>query len=1619
MKVKFTKLAALLLAGVALFATGCTDYEVDIQKVDKKVDNLTSDVNGKISSLEQQIAGINATIATLETQAKHDEDIQKLNQTISALETALKADYEQKINAAVAALNGSLAELTTQMNTELDKKLDKTTFDAAKQQLLEALAAANEKIQALETADENFKTQIANLTTQFTTALNGLDAKITALDEKKADKTALAEAKTELENAISNLKTDLEGKIALLESTINGELVTLKERMDAAEAAIKKINEETIPALQAQVDKIEKVTIPAMQQDIKDLQDGKLDKATFEEYKTATAATIQLMQEAINNLIDTKVDKTVFEEKVAEIMAKFDDYVLKSYFETVVATLATKKEVQELETRINGQLDDLKKYVDEQDGKLKDYTDEEIGKLKTYVDDLIDKLQKQLDAITNDEGTGRLDVLEVAEAKLEDCVYNTILPQVKFALNYEGGLQGYIDDGDAWALTEAKKYTDSMIKLLREYVDDCLDEIWEEIYYIEGDIEDLYDRVNLALSRIQSIQFVPDYDDLKITSNMTIVTSTVEALDEDGEPTGQTEKVFTAMDQPTEVTYQFLPAQYAQDVADGIEYFVTSPAYTRLMLAFFYGYESEDMEAAFTREELKNEKIGGILPFFNVKPVDTRADADDDDPKPEFIITGVKSVDTTTGEITFEIMPKDIASADFAANGLKPQKDVELRWNGIPGVLQGLPVWGTNHQDGGRGYFGYGEDFTWSVPVWKYEDLVKFENRTAFAAQLRLYNLQYADVDWDEFDWDAFEEDEDYEIPWIDYENELASPYNVLYPGVTNVEILGEPYKPTYDEDGKPVVDGDGYAVLEPAMEEHQQLPYSSLRDNPAGEKKTQDPKGYRVILDESIPAVIINGGEPMTFEDAAEKYGIILPEYSIEFKEFTYTNEENAEKPLYIGTEKVYAEVEMNGDFSAAERMVAIGDFITGFYTYNVGLGSFEGWGDVEITPALGEVAVDAVIPWTWAYDAIVDHNLFYPDEQVADDEGNNPTLYTRVKFPININAEDAKYLEDNLAITLESFSHKEPTSFEVTVTEVVKDPDTGAESEVEVDPAPSMTIDGVTIEDGELFANFTFEQAGWDKTYNIVAVYDLGDAIITVTGTLVTIDRNREKVVLGPYEHTFIVNGEEYYDGYYHWSSEAMHKDIFEAFDAEGVINLPENTEGDFEFDADQDDFNEGELTGFLRMADPSGTAKGYVDFNRNDIVLNTLPTLTPEVLAGELFNSGERSADDPNLWLGNIVTRNVTTFIGEEVEMQMKFNYKVPDYNFLHLRFYTWNTEKEHDGFITLRNFDDNDGSVLWWSQVYPSYFNDVPAQGAAPTQEGRVSNRYALADYDVEYINLAELAFNVVDDKDKIIDDQDLAALGLTPKFVYTDKEQNSVELPEVDQFDPDYLIYEDLWKSATVFYYRTNEKKFIPALGELTLTVGTPGENGDGGFEFPVATRFEFPKASVDYPEEILDYSTYAMVRWTPFKAPVAKDVTIVLDENKIYREPLFKGMTLMDNRPNNVSFYVIKEGEWVVGNAAANATAASKKNGYLTDVVSKDAYHITTDFVYDTTGIPADLKKLLTIEVENGTPYVVYDYTSQVEFYGVVTMPVVVKLENPWQETLNFSYNIIIKGVNN
>ena len=1520
MKVKFTKLAALLLAGVALFATGCTDYEVDIQKVDKKVDNLTTEVNGKIASLEQQIAGINATIATLEKAADHKADIDKLNKTISDLETALRA--------------------------ALDTKVDKSEFTAK-------MTEISGKIADLEAADEGFKKQIADLTTELA---------------KKVDQT-------EFDKAVVDIT-----------AAINGEISRAKAAEEALQSAIDEIKNTTIPALEERVKALEAAKVK-MEGDIAALQTGKLDKATFDAYVEETALTLSAMNTAIGDL--TKLegvakDKTSLVDAINAVIAKFDDYVLKTELTTILEAYATKADLNAAKAELEGR---IKVCEDLLAGNWGGKTVQE------YIDAKAKALQDQVDNIVNN----LIPELNKRVAALEKSVNEVILPQLQFALDYEGGLQAYIDDAANQAYEDACAYTDEYMAFLIDQLNEILSDIYSQL-------ETLNARVIEALSRIQSIQYVPDYDDLKITTNM----SYVYQVGSDGRvpSENETEDVTPVLfvDQPTQVTYQFLPAQYAQDVADGVEEFITDPSSWRFIM-YLFGLADEVTDDPFTREELKELGISGILPFFDVRPVNTRDDDAPEAPQPAFVITSVDKVDTATGEITFTVQPLNVASAQYAANGIKPIKDLYMT-DAVFDDYYYMLYWPVLTQDGESYQY---TDVDWDRfvhYVYDYNDLKAYEDRAAFAAQLRMYAFQ-------DFDENPYYEYDDEEEPYIDYENELASPYNVLYPKVSEIQILPEPFKK--EEDGK----------VRPFLQDevYQTLPYSALRkdgDNAIGEKPEQDPKGYRKILDQAVPVVSIDGGQPMTLE-AAEAAGYHVPPITTDFVGFTYEDKNYDDLPEdrqanFVETNKVYAEIEMNAEKSASSRKKEVGDVITGTYEFKSLLGTFEACGYVTITKPQGKVEADAKIVWTWDNDAIVDHNLFYENEQEQDEAGETPVIYKRVALPINLNADQMAALETNLGLTLENFSHLTPNTLKITTTD-----ETGAEVEV-----TDLQITNVAIKDGKLLADIA--NFAWDKVYKIVAVYNgLGadnkplldadgqavdfPAEIELTVTLTTVDRNREKVVLGPYEHTFVVNGEEFVDGYYHWTSDALHRDVFKAFDADGVINVEDVV--DFAFDADQEGFNAGELEGKLRMADPSGTAAGYIDFNRTDIVLNTLSTLTPEVLAGELFNSGKRSEENPNLWIGNPVTRNVTTYIGEEVELTVIFNYEVPSYNFLHLRFYTFNPDKEVADLITKLDFTDNDGTVKWWSQVYPSYFTDpAPSQLA---RDARVSNRYALADYDVAYINLAELAFNVVDDKDEIIEDADLKELGLTAKFIYTDDELGVKPLPTVDQLtDPKFDVYSDLWVGPTVFYYRTNEKKFIPALGELTLTVG---EEGQGGYAFPVATRFEFPKASVKVPSEVLDYSTFAMVRWTPFQAPEAKDYEIVLDENKIYREPLFKGMTLKDNRPQGVSFYVIKEGEWVVGDAAADAAAGSTKNGYITGVVSKDAYHITTDFEYDTTGIPNELKKLLKIEVVEGVPYVVYDYTSEVQFHGVVTIPVTVTLENPWQEDIVFDYNVIIKGI--
>ena len=1532
MKVKFTKLAALLLAGVALFATGCTDYEVDIQKVDKKVDNLTTEVNGKIASLEQQIAGINATIATLETVANHDKDIKAVRDEMAALKTALQTEFNGKIDKAVADLT---AEINKKVN-QADYDVDKAAVEKALKDLNDALNAAKDRIKALE--DAKFQDQIDAVKDRVTKCENLL-----AGDWK--GKT-VKETIDDLAKAVADLETDLNGKISALEV-----------RVKANEDAIKEIQETVLPDLKKRVEALEAAKIK-MEEDIAALQTGKLDKATFEAYVEETALTISAMQTAITNLQTLTAGfpegttiKQYVDAQYAEIMAKFNDYVLVKDFEAFKKIAATKAELEAVKAELAGRIkvcEDL--LAGDWGGKtVQEYIDAKAKDLQDQVDNIVNNLIPELDKRV---------------AALEKSVNEVILPQLEFALDYEGGLQAYIDDAANKAYEDAVAYTDAYM----EYLIDQLNEILADIY---DQLGTLNERVLEVLTRIQSIQYVPDYDDLKITTNMSYVYK-AESLRARSE--NETEDEFVPVvfvDQPTQVTYQFLPAQYAQDVADGVEQFITDPSYLRFIM-YLYGYADELTEDPFTREEIKELGITGILPFFDVRPVNTRDDDAPEAPQPAFVITSVDKVDTTTGEITFTVQPVNVASAQYAANGLKPMYNIGLTdRNG--GYIQG---WDPDAYWYYSGLFRAEDPVesvtTFTVPVWNLDDLKAYQDRTAFAAQLRMYSWQdydsYEDYDWDNCDWDRYYEDWDYYPDIItfftDYENELASPYNVLYPNVSEIKILPDPYKKEDNGSVRPFAEDEIW----------QTLPYSALRkdgDDAIGEKPEQDPKGYRIILDQAVPVVSIDGGAPMTLEAAAEA-GYNVPAITTSFKEFEYYDSEGDElaeelKVNFVETPQVYAEFEMNEEVPASSRKKEVGDEIAGVYEFKSVLGAFEAVGYVEITKPEGSVNVSADIKWVYAQDADTDHERYYNDETAA---------YSHVAEPVTIDEESAATLESTLGITVADFDHKTPVKVVITDSEGT-------------DVTETVQITAVTItEDGLTFDITGFE---WDETYKVKADYDLDAALVTVNGTITTTDRKRDLIEINLGKHKFVLNGEEYDADSDTYESEPIEfqEPLFNKFVENGIIN--QGDPKDFE---DADDFvgvdNNGKEGHLQVVTGEEGNSIYLVIADDNATIICTSPELK-EIMGTEQFIY-------------------VTTYTGQKVKVKVVVDVDLPVYDFLHLSLYTFNKDTEFAGsdvvpFIQKYDFPENDGTVQWWTRVQPSYFN-----GEYNEFQEKISNRYALKQYDVAYINLAELAFNVVDKDDKIMDDAAIAAANLVVKFDYTDKTQGDKSLPKPSQTD-DLKYYKDLWMGPTTFYYRTNRPLFIPVKGSLAILSGET--------EFPLVTRFDGNRNSVQYPEQGLDYTKYAVVRWTPFVVEKPQNLEIVLDENKIYREPLFKTINLKDQRPHDVSFSVIKDGEWVIGDAAPDATAASESNGFVEGVSAKDAYDIKAEISYDDVQLPVQLRKLLSVEEIDGVPYVVYDYTSEVEFQGVITIPVTVTLENPWQKELEFTYNVIIKGYNN
>lgn len=229
MKKIFKNLLALFVTGTMLAGVGCKDYDDDINKINDRLDELTT---GKIADIESQISSMQTTIQNLqalETRIKAledaqvtDADLQKLQDAIDAIEASyVTKDYltttlgsyatTQYVGEAIKAVTDALGSFTTDeaIQAAIDaakqaaitaagdacKAAFQTSFDAA-------LAGALEEGGAVYTAFQDYDKKIKEY---LTNAIENEDGFINEAIAKQID-AAVADMMEKLSGRLTSLQ---------------------------------------------------------------------------------------------------------------------------------------------------------------------------------------------------------------------------------------------------------------------------------------------------------------------------------------------------------------------------------------------------------------------------------------------------------------------------------------------------------------------------------------------------------------------------------------------------------------------------------------------------------------------------------------------------------------------------------------------------------------------------------------------------------------------------------------------------------------------------------------------------------------------------------------------------------------------------------------------------------------------------------------------------------------------------------------------------------------------------------------------------------------------------------------------------------------------------------------------------------------------------------------------------------------------------------------------------------------------------------------------------------------------------------------------------------------------
>ena len=453
------------IVALCLTAVACTDYQVDIDELNDRVDGLEKT---QIANISQQIKAINASLPQLENT---DSELKTM---ISSMKKTI-----QEYNDVVIENETKLAELKTEIEAgiaDLKSKIE-ASQSADKQEMLDALTAAKAEIEAQLAAlqaEANSKFERMN------SSLETLQAKDDSIEARIADlrtfvNTELVSQKSWAEKTFATLEkqneilSDIEG--------IKGDITNLQTSLTQLE---ERITNEYTEAINSAVATLED-KIAATANEITTAYKDAITKAKGEiksAYEAKIASSIDELEKSLTSWVNEKLKGyyTIAQtDNAIKILKGYTDGELKTqlaYIEALQKVIGNTEGFEEKKITLVGLINANKSAIESNDA--------DISKLQGNLAQAI----KDLTAGYTEAITQGIAENGVIDKRIDDLIYNN---NILLRDNYINPIKD-----DITALQEA-------VKDLRTDIDECA-----------KDIKTVSEKLDSFINgRIQSLTYIP------------------------------------------------------------------------------------------------------------------------------------------------------------------------------------------------------------------------------------------------------------------------------------------------------------------------------------------------------------------------------------------------------------------------------------------------------------------------------------------------------------------------------------------------------------------------------------------------------------------------------------------------------------------------------------------------------------------------------------------------------------------------------------------------------------------------------------------------------------------------------------------------------------------------------------------------------------------------------------------------------------------------------------------------------------------------------------------------------------------------------------------------------